>query len=95
MSVTILPLNPSAPIKDIVFPRSQLGKGFASALPPSSIEIKLTSESEDLSSSMCINHIIELARNRAALIANIRELLLRDETHEVIPLVRILCGLES
>jgi hypothetical protein len=58
-------------------------------------EIETKRETGDASSTMFINRIIELARTRATLISQIRELLVRGETQEVIPLVKILCGLEN
>ena len=60
-----------------------------------SVEIETKSETGDPTSTFFINRIIELARNRATLISQIRELLVRGETQQVIPLVRILCGLEN
>jgi hypothetical protein len=81
-------------------PAGTLALGLELQNPPptwssGSHETQIKLETGDASSIIFINRIIELARNRATLISQIRELLVRGETQEVIPLVRILCGLEN
>jgi hypothetical protein len=65
--------------------RSEIGSDLS--------EIKV--ETRKQSSAVYVNRIIEVARSRATLISEIRELLLRGETQDVISLVRVLCGLED